>query len=803
MPRRPPWFAAGLHLFVLLAHQAANAAQLPPEAKHSLLQKSMEASEAEGQNPLKTVVSLMEAMSKTLQQEADEDQKRHDDLACWCQSNKHENTEMIESSTARISELESSIDSLHAEKTQLDIAVKGLDAQIADGQKSLAEASSIRDDQHTKFAKYQSDSSTYIKSLKAAVIVLTKQAGLPALPQVSHFMQLVSNVPPSLLQLSFQELQESDSEAELSRSLDDFMRHHGFAVGGEAPGAALREQPVRSSQQPVSEPQNERIEAVPPGRLQRTAQKFLQRRDDSADDLALIMEHAGQTFQTTSATPRLDVTEWSEADKATIQTGLSAAAAFMQATRGQSLENYSPSSSGELVGMLKQMGETMEDDLKEAAAKEDEQIKEFDQMKLAKLEEIGAAQSELYVKKDEHSHASEALSLAKADVKQETKLVKQTREALANLERTCMEGDHNFKQRQEARAKERQAVDDAITILSEEASPQGPNFIQLSEVSVATAKARAEAAQTLREVSARLRSSENSQVASNSLEVLASSAELDSFKRVKEAIDSLVREMKRKQTADNNKKDRCNQEFLENAKDTEKAADHQTSLEIKAEQIESDVKVMEDDLKKTKAEVQELEKELQIASLDRQKEQMTFQRTYWDQAMTIKALKKAKAKLSAVYGKEALIQVSQDPSSPPVKGVAYKKHGMGSSVLDLLQSLIEEANQLVENSATSENEAEASYGKLVKTTKDTVDSLQVEITMKSKAIALAKKDLTRAHDNVKLSAQEQEDLATQNNNLKLECDFLLNNFDKIRAAREEELEALAQAKSILSGASLG
>jgi len=47
---------------------------------------------------------------------------------------------------------------------------------------------------------------------------------------------------------------------------------------------------------------------------------------------------------------------------------------------------------------------------------------------------------------------------------------------------------------------------------------------------------------------------------------------------------------------------------------------------------------------------------------------------------------------------------------------------------------------------------------------------------------------------------EAEKLSTYNAELHSSCDFLLKNFDLRQAARQEEMDALAQAKAILSGA---
>eukprot|EP00931_Biecheleriopsis_adriatica_P036819 TRINITY_DN21162_c0_g2_i1.p1 TRINITY_DN21162_c0_g2~~TRINITY_DN21162_c0_g2_i1.p1 ORF type:complete len:798 (-),score=264.82 TRINITY_DN21162_c0_g2_i1:43-2304(-) len=750
-------------------------------------------------------------MAAELKSEAEADEKANKELSCWCTSTRKEKNARIDNAKVKIPELESKIDVKTVEKAQIAAIIKDFEKQVEDGKEALSQAETIRDEQHSKYVKYEQDTSTYLSNLKAAVTVLEDKTGLPALPQVSQFVNLMSSLTqqPSLLQLGSEAGVESQqSESDMVRSLDDFMRHHGMPTGSEE---VLPESSTwKPSQQLAREQEREREEALTSQRSQRrSAQKFLQK--DSADDLALIMDHAAEASksQSTSTRPRLpDANGWSTEDKAAIQNGLSAAMAFLQSARVQT-ELVSPGGIGELIGMLKQMTDTMGDELKEAKEKEDEEEKEYSGLRIAKLEEIREAENELVVKEAAHAYASEALALAKEEVKQERTSVKNEQAALAEMEKTCLNGEHNYQQRFKARAEEREAVSQAMEALAEQATSTTFNFLQLSKESGGreAQSTRQAAARLLRDASTRLQDSEAVQLSSGYLEALASSAEIDSFTKVKEAIDNLVGELKRKQELDDKKQDRCKKDLFENARDMEKAVDHQSSLEIKLSQMESDLELVEKDLNEKKAERDELNKELAVAGNDRQKEHADFQKTYWGQKMTAMALKKAHDKLSAVYTKsptESLIQIEKEDiaSSQPNISKNYEKNGMGGSVLTLLESLIGQADELMKDAAQAETQAQASYVKLSKNTADVVHNLEIQITTKSRAVVNAKKEIAQTRGNINLSIKEQTELTEQKNNIKMDCDFLLNNFAKIANARAQEQEALKQAKSVLSGASL-
>jgi len=750
-------------------------------------------------NPVAAVVGLLKAMAKTLKEEYDEDEKQQYDITCWCTNSKNKKTETMNACTERISELRSKVESFTAKKTQLEISIEDLVKLKAEYKQSLAEATEIRNSQKKKFDEYEEETTTYIRSLFRALTVLDDKIGAPALPQVAQFGKLVSLLAqPSFLQLDAASDQESADAS--AKSLDDFMRDHGFAASNDDSEQPKQPRPVHEL---VLEQQREKEEAILSEQTKSTS-GFLGRRADS-DGLSLIEEHRRAVTQI--ATGRQDASSWSASDKASIQAGLSTALAFMQSSRGRDIRMNTPGSPRELIGMLKQMKETMETDLEEATATEKGLAKEYDEMKFLKLEEIAACENQIVRKRDDHAHVCEEIGLAKAEIRQQSKVLKETREALASVEKSCMEAKKSYDQRQEARGLERQSVAEALEALSTEDTSNAFSFLQESESSD-------QAGQLTQFLSERLGEARRAELAT----AMAALTQADSFTKLKETIDNMTDDMKLQQETDNKKRDWCKQELFENGRDTEKAAHDQSSEEVKASQIKTDSEDTEGKINETAVKKEELGKELQQASLDRKKEHETFLRTIQDQEMTVRALKKAKAKLSVVYEQNGeasasrgatLVQIEEDPVpgatdawGRPIKTKSYAKNGMGGSIMTLLQSLMDEANELITDASSSENEAQAAYGELVAQTKRNVEAFEDEMTEQSVVLARAKKRLRRTNNNIKSLVGDQQDLTNQKSNLKSECDFLLKNFDKIKQARKEEMEALSQAKFVLSGATI-
>lgn len=673
---------------------------LPASAGHvaegDVALKLSEETEALQTHAVSSVVDLLKAMSKTIAEENGEDQKSYEKLQCWCSAEKKEKTQTIDEGAAKLTEIESSLESLAASRASQEIRIKELQQQVAEGQGALEKASAVRQDQKEKFDSYEADTTTYLVSLKAAIEVLTKKTGQTALPQVSAFMQIFSHPSAATAMPSLGEESEADSLP--LADWDDFRKAEG--------------------------PETER-------RLRGSAEGL-----DAAQG-------------------------WSAEEEAAVNRGLGVAMSFAQSAQGRSVELYSPGSTGELIGMFQQMLSTMEEDLKDARSKEDQAAADSEELRQARLQEIHQATSMVDLKKRERAHASEAIALAKADKKQLGKVVDTSRESLATINKRCEDSERGHRQRMEARSREDAAILETIQVLTDGSTV---SFLQLT----ATSKTSG----------------------SGAAEVMAMT-QSDSFGKVRDAIDGMVRELKQQQRLDVQKKDWCKQEFFENQKAANAAADHQTSLELRSSEMESDIKTLQGDLDHTRQKREELKGQLQTASEERREEQSAFQKTQWDQQMTLRALRQAFRKLSGVYAPSSFL-------SRPREAAGYHKNQMGGTVLKLLQTLMADVQDMVDKAALAENQAEVSYGRFVEETKTMLESLQASTVAKSRAIATSKKDFLQTGQDVRLNAQEQRDLAVQKANLKAQCDSLIKNFDEISNKRQSEIEALTQSKVVLA-----
>merc|ERR1712232_330551 len=203
------------------------------------------------------------------------------------------------------------------------------------------------------------------------------------------------------------------------------------------------------------------------------------------------------------------------------------------------------------------------------------------------------------------------------------------------------------------------------------------------------------------------------------------------------------------------------------------------------------------------AEIAEMQVQLKRAGEDREKQNKEFQTTVADQRETQKMLQAALSILAEFYGKSAAAMLQrQSPAGPPPPAgfEAYKKNAASGGVMSMLQQILSDAKAMEAETIRSEEDAQKAYEDFVKETNSSIEAKNKDIVNKSEVKAKAEADLVEAKEEKESVMVELEQLANYNAELHQSCDFVMKNFDVRQTARDEEIEALKQAKAILSGA---
>merc|ERR1719311_1050168 len=193
------------------------------------------------------------------------------------------------------------------------------------------------------------------------------------------------------------------------------------------------------------------------------------------------------------------------------------------------------------------------------------------------------------------------------------------------------------------------------------------------------------------------------------------------------------------------------------------------------------------------AEIAEMQTQLKRAGEDREKENADFQATVSDQRASQQILNKALDVLKAVYAKKEFMQIraKQEPAGPPPPPgfKKYEKSGGAGGVMGMIEQIIRDAKQLEAEAIQAETDSQKAYESFVK---DSNKSIEEKAT--------AEGDKTAAEEAKETAMNEAQQLSNENADLHKSCDFVLKNFDIRQEARDQEVEALRQAKAILSGA---
>jgi seryl-tRNA synthetase len=299
--------------------------------------------------------------------------------------------------------------------------------------------------------------------------------------------------------------------------------------------------------------------------------------------------------------------------------------------------------------------------------------------------------------------------------------------------------------------------------------------------------------------------------------MLAQRVRLDAFTKVKAAIDELVKALMDEQAAEVKKRDWCVDEFGQNEKKTLQAENTKKDILAKIAALDTQIKVLTQDIETLKAQIAEMEKQLKAASEAREAENKEFQATIADQQLTQRLLKQALAVLADFYGKgttdvdtsdaETVLmqQKRQEPAGPPPPPgfEEYKKSAAGGGVMEMIEQIILDAKHMEDMASQDEGEAVKAYQAFVKETDESVAAKGAEVVAKSEEKAKAEGDLVEAKQEREEVLLKLEELANYNVELHQTCDFVMKNFDLRQQARSEEIEALRQAKAILDGSMQG
>merc|ERR1719146_39382 len=465
------------------------------------------------------------------------------------------------------------------------------------------------------------------------------------------------------------------------------------------------------------------------------------------------------------------------------------------------------SRSGEIFGILQQMKETFEQDLSKEQKDESAAQQRFEELVAGKKRGIEVARERKNTKVTELSELEIALVNAKHDLKNTRKDLSADQKFLVDMKEKCSASDKEFEQRKKDREEEILAIGDALKILTEDAARDlFSSTLGFTQVKTKTREA------ALRDQVSDVLKRASDKSADPKLALLAVSAQLHAFTKVKAAIDEMITELKKQQEDEVQHKRWCQDELRKNEVEHKEKSWKFEDL-TKANNVLADtIETLDSEMETLREKVAENKRQIKRASEDREAANAEFQQAVADQRATVSILNRVLERLQQVYAPDALAEKQAAAMQPAafLQRRTQQPEGFGAGgqqsaggVLGLIEMTIADAKRLEKETIEAEQTQQADYNKLVKDAAAEIAADDQSIAQKTEEKAAAETEKNEVESSLEGTEKAIADLEKYATEVHSACDFVLKNFDLRQTARGDEISALEDAKAILSGADFG
>jgi len=441
------------------------------------------------------------------------------------------------------------------------------------------------------------------------------------------------------------------------------------------------------------------------------------------------------------------------------------------------------------------------------------------------------------------------------DIEDTTSEMNETEAFVANLAATCAQKKKEWAARQAMRAEEISAISQAIKVLNDDdALDLFKKTLSLSQTSKEMGFIQKTSASTnqlrARNVISSLMKKGSKHHAELALIELGLKSKAVDFSKILAMIDGMVKVLGEEQKDDDTQKAYCDSEFEKTSQEKE---DMEKAIESSAaaiEEMSEESATLADEMASLQKEVKALDKAVAEATEQRKEEHAEFITFQTENGAALQLIEKAKNKLFKFYRpnqyKEAPVKelteeekilaasgrsdmiataapemiagtsiaamqtqlyaqlhqhTAAAPPPPPATWDAYqKKDGKSNGVIALMDMLLKELQDGIVEAENEEKTAQSDYERLMSESTESRATMVESIT--SKEVAKADLDTKIEATKEKKTSEEAQLMNIKQvlSQLHADCDFLIENYDLRKAARENEVEGLKNAKSVLSGA---
>jgi len=522
-----------------------------------------------------------------------------------------------------------------------------------------------------------------------------------------------------------------------------------------------------------------------------------------AKAIAALEKGLGAGFLQTSAARDLRAYVANKADVADVDRQL--LVSFLSAKTGAE----SPGTD-QIIGMLKQMEESMESTLSDGMKQEDEAIASYEKMMESKGEEVEALTASIDEKLKLVGELGVDIIEMKEDLTDTEAALLKDKDFLKNLVTSCATKMKEWEERSKTRAEELTALSETIKILNDDDAldlfkktlPSGSS--SLVQVQQSRALLREKALKVVRNA---WRASDRHHRPGLDFLVLALTGKKalsqGMFDKVIKMCDDLVAELKQEQQDDYDKKEYCDAQF-DLADDKKKSLERaEKDAENAISKAKEAIETLTDEIKALEKGIKDLDKSVVEATEQRKEENQEFKDLMMADKKAKEILEFAKKRLNKFYnptlefsqtGRQAAAGVFAEievhgggkaaPGPPPETWDAYAKKGEESTnVVSMIDALIADLDKEMTEAKADEKNGQEDYETMMSESaaKRTEDSKSLSAKMEAKADA--EKTLSEQTEIKKDTHKELWATLEYINSLHHECDWLLKFFDVRKTAR--------------------
>jgi len=477
-------------------------------------------------------------------------------------------------------------------------------------------------------------------------------------------------------------------------------------------------------------------------------------------------------------------------------------------------DGTSSQGAGAIVGILKQMGDTMTANLNDATGTEEESVKTFDALVAAKTKEIDALTASIEDKTTAIGELGVQIVQMKEDLSDSEESLLDDKKFLADLEKNCATKEKEWAAICKLRSEELLALADTIKMLNDDDALElfkktlpgaSASFMQL-QVSASSQRTQALA---ILEAAKSDKKGDRQRI---DFIMLAIRGKKFGFEKVLGMIDDMVVLLKTEQQDDADKKEYCEMQ-LDTADDKKKGLERTEGKLVEAIATSKDtIATLTEELAALAAGITALDKSVAEATEQRKEENSDYTVLMANDAAAKEILAMAKNRLNKFYNPKLykepamFMQVSmhrglEAPPPPPEAPKAFsKKSEESTGVIAMIDGCIKDLDMEMTEAETEEKLAQEEYEEMMadSATKRAADSKS--ITAKEGEKAGTEKALSEQEEEHSSTVKELMATHEYIGSLHGECDWLLKYFDVRKEARTGEIDSLKKAKAVLSGA---